>query len=147
MVPAAYVRLEALPLTPTGKLDRKRLPAPDSSAYVMRDHEEPQGEIENALEAIWREVLNIEKVGRHDNFFELGGHSLLAVSVIARLREALGLEVDLSDIFEHPRLSELAIKISSSRQAQLPPITKAARNQPLPLSYAQQRLWFLAQMK
>ncbi len=147
MVPAAYVRLEALPLTHTGKLDRKRLPAPDSSAYVTNSHEEPQGEIENALVAIWREVLKIEKVGRHDNFFELGGHSLLAVSVMARLREVLGLEVELSDIFEHPRLSELAIKIAGSRQAQLPPITKAARNQPLPLSYAQQRLWFLAQME
>src|SRR6266700_1933957 len=147
MVPAAYVRLEALPLTPTGKLDRTRLPAPDSSAYVMSGYEEPEGEIENALAAIWREVLKIEKVGRHENFFDLGGHSLLAVSVIARLGEALGLEVEISDIFEHPRLSELAIKISGGRQAQLPPITKAPRNQHLPLSYAQQRLWFLAQMK
>ncbi len=147
MVPAAYVRLEMLPLTPTGKLDRVRLPAPDSSAYATSGYEEPQGEIENALAAIWREVLEIEKVGRRDNFFELGGHSLLAVSVIARLRVTLSLEVELSNIFEHPCLSELATKILGSRQAQLPPITKADRNQPLPLSYAQQRLWFLAQME
>jgi amino acid adenylation domain-containing protein len=147
MVPAAYVRLEALPLTPTGKVDRKRLPAPDGNAYAVSGYEEPQGDIETTLAGVWRKLLEIEKVGRHDNFFDLGGHSLLAVSMIARLREALGLEVDLGDIFEHPRLSELAVKISSGRRTQLPPIMKADRTQRLPLSYAQQRLWFLAQMK
>jgi amino acid adenylation domain-containing protein len=147
MVPAVYVRLEALPLTPNGKLDRKRLPAPDGNACSVSGYEEPQGEIETTLAVIWRELLEVTKVGRNDNFFELGGHSLLAVTMIGRLRETLGLEVGIGDVFEHSRLSEFASKISGSRQAQLSPITKADRKQPLPLSYAQQRLWFLAQMK
>jgi amino acid adenylation domain-containing protein len=147
MVPAAYVRLEALPLTPNGKLDRKQLPAPDGNARSVSGYEEPQGEIETTLAVIWRELLEVTKVGRNDNFFELGGHSLLAVTMIGRLRETLGLEVGISDVFEHSRLSEFAGKISGRRRAQLSPITKADRKQPLPLSYAQQRLWFLAQMK
>jgi amino acid adenylation domain-containing protein len=147
MVPAAYVRLEALPLTSNGKLDRKRFPAPDGNARAVSGYEEPQGEIETTLAAIWREVLEVEKVGLHDDFFALGGHSLLAVTMITRLREALGLEVELGDIFEHPCLSDFASKISNGRQAQFPPITKADRSQPLPLSYGQQRLWFLAQME
>jgi amino acid adenylation domain-containing protein len=148
MVPAAYVRLEALPRTPNGKLDRKRLPGPDKTSYaVSGSYEAPQGEIETTLATIWREVLGVEKVGRHDNFFDLGGHSLLAVWMIGRLKEAIGLEVELSDVFEHSRLSDLASKISGGRQAQVQPITKADRTQHLPLSYAQQRLWFLAQME
>ena len=147
MVPAAYVRLEMLPLTPNGKLDRKRLPAPDGNAYSASGYEEPQGEIETTLAAIWGELLEATKVGRNDNFFELGGHSLLAITMIGRLREALGLEVEIGDVFEHSRLNELASKISNGRQAQLPSIAKADRKQPLPLSYAQQRLWFLAQME
>src|SRR5579864_6337414 len=147
MVPAAYVRLEALPLTPNGKLDRKRLPAPDGNALAVSGYEEPQGEIETTLAAIWREVLAAEKVGRNDDFFALGGHSLLAATMIMRLREALGLEVELGDIFERPCLSDFASKISNGRRAQSASITKSDRSQPLPLSYAQQRLWFLAQME
>lgn len=147
MLPAAFVRLEALPRTPNGKLDRKRLPAPDGNAYAVSGYEEPQGEIETTLAAIWRDVLEVERVGRHDNFFDLGGHSLLAVAMLGRLREALDLEVELGVVFEHSRLSELAGKISGGRRAQLPPITKADRTQRLPLSFAQQRLWFLAQME
>jgi len=147
MVPGAYVRLESFPLTPNGKLDRKRLPVSHGNAYPASEYEEPQGEIETKLAAIWREVLEVEKVGRHDSFFELGGHALLAVTMIGRLGEALGLEVEVGDIFEFPCLDEFANKISSGKQAQSQPITKADRSQPLPLSYAQQRLWFLAQME
>ena len=147
MVPAAYVRLESLPLTPNGKLDRKRLPAPDGNAYSAGEYEEPQGEIETKLAVIWREVLEVKRVGRRDSFFELGGHSLLAVTMIGRLREVLELEVEVGVIFEYPCLSDFANKISSGKQAQAAPMTKADRSQPLPLSYAQQRLWFLAQME
>src|SRR5205807_3101219 len=87
MVPTAYVRLEALPLTPNGKLDRKRLPAPDGNALAVGGYEEPQGEIETKLAAIWREVLEVKNVGRHDDFFALGGHSLLAITMITRVQE------------------------------------------------------------
>jgi hypothetical protein len=94
MVPAAYVRLEAMPLTVNGKLDRRRLPEP-GDAYVQGVYEAPVGEVEETLAAIWSdvEVLGVEKIGTHDNFFELGGHSLLAARVTARIRQRLGLEV------------------------------------------------------
>src|SRR5262249_10097892 len=87
MVPAAYVQLEKLPLSPNGKVDRKALPAPEGGAFVARGYEEPVGEIETALAGVWVELLKLERVGRHDNFFELGGHSLLVVRVISRLRK------------------------------------------------------------
>nr|WP_282707158.1 phosphopantetheine-binding protein [Pseudomonas syringae] len=87
MVPAIYVRLEAMPLTPNGKLDRKALPAPDADALISRGYEAPQGETETQIAAIWQELLGVARIGRHDNFFELGGHSLLAVSLIGRMRQ------------------------------------------------------------
>ena len=147
MVPAAYVRLEALPLTANGKLDRKALPAPDGAAYAARGYEAPAGEIEMRLARIWAEVLGLERVGRHDNFFELGGHSLMAVMVISRLRRALGVEVALAELFARPVLAEFAEAVREGTRSTLPPIIVAGRDEPLPLSFAQQRLWFLAQME
>src|SRR5689334_10651662 len=106
MVPGAYVRMERMPLTGNGKLDRKRLPAPEGDAYAAKRYEEPEGEMEKAIAGVWAEVLKVERVGRQDNFFNLGGHSLLAVKVIARLRQVLGVEVDLRDLFSRPVLSD-----------------------------------------
>ena len=88
MVPAAYVRLEEMPLTGNGKLDRKALPAPEGEAYGRREYEAPVGEVEKTLAGVWAEVLKLERVGRNDNFFELGGHSLLAITVIERAMRA-----------------------------------------------------------
>ncbi|WP_327196752.1 phosphopantetheine-binding protein, partial [Xanthomonas albilineans] len=145
MVPAAYVRLDRLPLTPNGKLDRKALPAPDGSAYAAHAYEAPQGEIEQTIAAIWSELLGLESIGRHDNFFALGGHSLLGVRLISRIRSALGLELPLTTLFAQPRLVELAQALDCANSSTLPAIVPADRNAALPLSYAQQRLWFLAQ--
>ncbi|HEV8493763.1 MAG TPA: condensation domain-containing protein, partial [Candidatus Angelobacter sp.] len=147
MVPAAYVRLELLPLTPNGKLDRKALPAPEGDAYGVRQYEAPQGAIEKLLAGIWAELLKLDQVGRQDNFFELGGHSLLAVRVIARLREALKVEVAIRDLFAHPVLTDLARALASAGATELSPIVAVERGADLPLSFAQQRLWFLAQME
>src|SRR5262249_12337892 len=146
MLPAAYVWLESLPLTPNGKLDRKALPAPEADAYGAHSYEEPVGEIETALAGIWAEVLKLERVGRRDNLFDLGGHSLLVVRVISRLRKLLNAEVTISDVFAYPVLADLARAIESAGQAALPPIIPTQRAEHLPLSFAQQRLWFLAQM-
>jgi len=147
MVPAAYVRLQSLPLTPNGKLDRNALPAPDSDAYATRGYEPPEGEIETRLAAIWADALKVDRVGRHDNFFALGGHSLLALRVASRLRQALGIDVSIRDLLAHPELTALARILASAAKAELPAITPTGRNHDLPLSYAQQRLWFLAQME
>jgi amino acid adenylation domain-containing protein len=107
MVPAAYVHLEALPLTRNGKLDRHALPPPDDSAYAVRAYEPPLGAVEEAIAQIWCEMLDVERVGRYDNFFELGGHSFLAVKVMNQLR-TVGLHLDATTFFKAPSLAEIA---------------------------------------
>ncbi|VVQ19556.1 Gramicidin S synthase 2 [Pseudomonas fluorescens] len=119
LVPAAYVRLDSLPLTAHGKLDRKALPEPDQDAWLSREYEAPQGPVEIALAQIWADVLNIEQIGRHDNFFELGGHSLLAVSLIERMRQA-GLSADVRVLFNQPSLAALARALGSGREIAVP---------------------------
>ncbi|EDS83038.1 non-ribosomal peptide synthetase [Burkholderia pseudomallei S13] len=146
MVPSAYVRLDAWPLTPNGKLDRRALPAPADDAYARAEYEAPQGAKEEALAAIWRELLHVERVSRHDNFFELGGHSLLAVQLVSRLRQALSVEVALSTVFDAPVLSALAERLEAGNTEVLPPIPLAPRDGRIALSLAQQRLWFLTQL-
>src|SRR3984893_17525934 len=107
MVSSAFVMLERLPLTSDGKLDRRALPAPELGAYVSRQYEAPQGEVEEILAGIWQSLLHVERVGRHDNFFELGGHSLLIVQMLERLR-CVGLSAQVRRIFESPSLADLA---------------------------------------
>ncbi|MHC2468212.1 amino acid adenylation domain-containing protein [Bradyrhizobium embrapense] len=150
MVPVAFVPIAALPLTPNGKLDRNALPAPADEAYALAAYEPPQGAVETALAQIWAELLGVERIGRHDHFFELGGHSLLAVQVSSRLSQAVGVELPLSTLFARPVLTDLAASIvellSRSGPQQLPSIAVVSRHEPLTLSFAQQRLWFLAQL-
>jgi amino acid adenylation domain-containing protein len=146
MVPAAFVELDALPLTTNGKLDRKALPAPETTALAAREYEAPQGETEEMLAAIWRELLRVELVGRNDQFFELGGHSLLAVQLISRIRAALGVDIALRDLFAKPSLQALAGTIQRAKASTMDRIETVDRSQPLPLSLAQQRLWFLSQL-
>jgi amino acid adenylation domain-containing protein len=117
MLPAAFVRLDAFPLTPNGKLDRRALPAPDATAVAARAYEAPVGPTEEALAAIWQELLGLERVGRHDHFFELGGHSLTAVQLAARLRERFDLELPLRALFECPQLSALADRLVAEQLA------------------------------
>ncbi|HEX9939295.1 MAG TPA: non-ribosomal peptide synthetase, partial [Longimicrobium sp.] len=107
MVPAAYVWLEAYPLTPNGKVDRRALPAPEGDAYATRHYEAPVGEVEEALAGMWAELLGVERVGRRDHFFELGGHSLLIVRLIERMRQR-GLRAEVGTFFTTPVLAELA---------------------------------------
>ncbi|WP_153000590.1 non-ribosomal peptide synthetase, partial [Pseudomonas syringae] len=145
MVPTHFIVLDKMPLTANGKLDRKALPAPDASqlqaAYIA-----PQGELEQQLAAIWADVLKVEQVGRSDNFFELGGHSLLATQVISRIRQQLDVELALRDLFEARDLAAFALAAGNGQGNAAPRFIKADRSQPLGLSYAQQRQWFLWQL-
>ncbi|HEJ9042953.1 TPA: amino acid adenylation domain-containing protein [Serratia marcescens] len=146
MVPVAYVWLEALPLTGNGKLDKRALPVPQVDAYVREAYAPPQGEAENLLAAIWRELLGIERVGRYDHFFELGGHSLMAVRLANRVQQA-GWQLPLQALFASPVLHVLAQALEVAPAQEPLPILPVARDGDLPLSFAQQRLWFLTQLE
>ena len=120
---------------------------PVAVVWGQREYEPLQGEIEEALGSIWREVLQVERVGRQDNFFELGGHSLLAVQVITRIRQVLGRELPVRVLFEWPTMQGFARQLSSALQAEVRPMSRADRSGALPLSWAQQRLWFIDQLE
>ncbi|HEY4590472.1 MAG TPA: amino acid adenylation domain-containing protein, partial [Thermoanaerobaculia bacterium] len=154
MVPAAFVALDAFPLTVNGKVDRKALSsmggAPEQPAseetYVA-----PRTPVEEALAGIWAEVLGLERVGAADHFFDLGGHSLLATQVMSRLRGAFDVEMPLHDLFGAPVLADLAARVEAARRtgaaSPAPPLLPVPRDGALPLSFAQQRLWFLDQVQ
>lgn len=146
MVPAAFVRMAALPLNPNGKLDRKALPAPDGNAYASRDYEAPQGKTEITLAEIWSQLLKVERIGRRDDFFQLGGHSLLTVKVISLLRARLDVEVPLSAMFTRSTLIEFARFVTEAAPTRLPAVTPTEREDLSVVSFAQRRQWFLAQM-
>ncbi|MFD0574855.1 amino acid adenylation domain-containing protein [Dactylosporangium darangshiense] len=144
MIPTHYIELAQLPLTANGKLDRTALPAPDSTRPdLTTTYQPPTTPTEQLLASIWAELLHLDQVGVTDNFFDLGGHSLLATQAIARL----GINLPLAALFDHPTIQDLAHTIDTTTNTNVvAPITPADRSQPLPLSYAQQRLWFLAQL-
>ncbi|KAG0001184.1 hypothetical protein BGZ80_006224, partial [Entomortierella chlamydospora] len=121
MIPSAFVRMDAFPLTNNGKIDRRALPKPDSESFVTKDYVAPQGEIEIALAGIWSDLLKIDQVGRHDNFFMLGGHSLLAIQMNARLRR-LELNLSMRALFEKPMLSALAASLGNHRDVFVVPL-------------------------
>ncbi|TCK33796.1 amino acid adenylation domain-containing protein [Paraburkholderia sp. BL8N3] len=143
MVPSAFVVLDAFPLTTNGKLDRRALPAPDSASVVTREYEAPQSQAETVIAGIWQDLLHLERVGRHDHFFELGGHSLMAVQLLARVRKHAGIKVALRDFLTRPTVASLAAFGAAAAPAPVRAIPRANRDAPLPLSFAQQRLWFL----
>ncbi|WP_122831796.1 non-ribosomal peptide synthetase, partial [Burkholderia pseudomallei] len=121
MVPSAYVRLDAWPLTPNGKLDRRALPAPADDAYARAEYEAPQGAKEEALAAIWKDLLPVERISRHDNFFELGGHSLLVIGLSEKLRAA-GLHADVRVVYRASTLADLAAHLGTDNQdIRIPP--------------------------
>ncbi|XYH97209.1 amino acid adenylation domain-containing protein [Sorangium sp. So ce1128] len=149
MVPSAYVWLDELPLTPNGKLNRKALPAP--GLVSREERQRPRTATEEAVAGIWAEVLGLEAVGADESFFEIGGHSLLATRVISRVRASFQVELPLRTLFDHPTVARLAAAVDRAVRQQegveLPPITEQPRDGRLPLSFAQQRLWFLEQLQ
>ncbi|HEU4561817.1 MAG TPA: amino acid adenylation domain-containing protein [Longimicrobium sp.] len=150
MVPSAFVSLDALPRTPNGKVDRRALPAPDASGSEAHAYVAPRTATEERLAGIFAEVLGVERVGVHDDFFVAGGHSLLAVRVVTRVREAFGVELLVRAMFEAPTVAELAARVEAllreGATEQAPPLVPVPRDRSLPLSFAQQRLWFIQQL-
>ena len=152
MVPAAFVVLDALPLTPNGKLDRRGLPAPEREQPTASAPEAaPRTVAEELLAEIWAQALGIARLGVHDDFFALGGHSLLATRVMTRVRHSFHVELPLRALFEAPTVAQLALRIDEQRRGgaalAFPPLVPVPRDKPLPLSFAQQRLWFLDQLE
>ncbi|WP_328864183.1 non-ribosomal peptide synthetase [Streptomyces sp. NBC_00304] len=142
MVPGAVVILDDLPLLPNGKVDRRALPEPPRGS----DNTDGAGRHtlqEGLLAGIFADVLRRPLVGSHDSFFELGGHSLLAMRVVSRVRAVLGAEIAVRTLFEHPTVAGLARVLDTRSRAHPPVVPAARRPDPLPLSFAQQRLWFL----
>ena len=151
MMPSAFVPLDALPLTSSGKIDRQALPAPEELRQRLADdYIAPRTQTEELLALIWAQVLGVERVGADDNFFERGGHSLLATQVISQVRQAFQVEIPLRNIFETPTIGGLAESIEkatrTAAEVEIPPLERVSREQKLPLSFAQQRLWFLDQL-
>ncbi|MEO5726166.1 MAG: condensation domain-containing protein, partial [Byssovorax sp.] len=155
MIPSAFVVLDALPLTSSGKIDRRALPAPDLAAGAgageERSHVAPRGPVEEALAGIFAEVLEITDVSATADFFELGGHSLLATQVKARIAATLQVEIPLQAMFEAPTVAALAARVdvalSAGRGLAAPPLTRIDHGSAAPLSFGQERLWFLAQLE
>ncbi|CAH0229002.1 non-ribosomal peptide synthetase [Pseudomonas carnis] len=148
MVPALLMRLDAMPLSPSGKLDRRALPEP---VWQTREHVEPHTPLQLQIAAIWREVLGLPRIGLRDDFFALGGHSLLATQIISRTRQACDVELPLRTLFEASELGDFAQQVglmqAAGQRNQQTAIAKVDRSQPVPLSYSQQRMWFLWQME
>ncbi|ABW31352.1 non-ribosomal peptide synthetase [Acaryochloris marina] len=151
MVPATYMTLEALPLTPNGKVDRKALPAPTPELRMIDADASPASPIEDMLAGVWAATLGLEGVGRYDNFFELGGHSLLATQVMSQIQRLLQVEVPLRSLFESPTVAQLAERVEAAIQTgaslSIPAIQSRSNRDVAPLSFAQERMWFLAQLE
>ncbi|WP_016952818.1 non-ribosomal peptide synthetase [Anabaena sp. PCC 7108] len=146
MIPSGFVVLESFPLTTNGKIDYRALPAPDFSAN-QSNYVAPRTPIEEIIANIWIQVLKVEKIGIDDNFFELGGHSLLATQVISRIRQSFNLEIPLRLLFECPTIAQLSSQIGNNNSLPVPQIEPRKHQENLPLSFAQQRLWFLDQLE
>ncbi|MEH1869179.1 MAG: amino acid adenylation domain-containing protein [Nostoc sp.] len=159
MLPSAFVLLDTLPLTPSGKIDRRALPAPDKSALSLSTNfVPPQNPTEEVLASIWTTVLHLEQVGIHDNFFELGGDSLLSTQVISRIRQTLQIEIPFQLLFENQTIATLAeamltathsrsVDHSRSGNAQNQTIVQIVNRESAPLSFAQRGVWFLEQLE
>jgi amino acid adenylation domain-containing protein len=152
MLPVDFLLLSGLPLTPSGKLDRKALPAPAHEHHqVDEEYVAPRNHNEELIAGIWAAVLGLDQVGIHDDFFQLGGHSLLAMQAASRLREAFGVEMPVRVLFERPTVAALAAYVStlSAAKSQAPPITRVSSSSErtaFTASFAQQRLWYSCQL-
>ena len=149
MVPDLWIELNSMPLSSSGKIDRKALPDPEDLLGERDSHAAPFGEIEIKLAEIWQEVLEVDQISVTDDFFELGGHSLLAIRLVSAIRKKFGMELPINDVFDYPTINLLATRIVKETPGDiLPPVTaEQPRPEYIPLSFSQERLWFIDQLE
>ncbi|PSL45611.1 non-ribosomal peptide synthase protein (TIGR01720 family)/amino acid adenylation domain-containing protein [Chitinophaga niastensis] len=148
MIPAVLVVIDYFPLLPNGKIDRKSLPDPEVNTTAVSDYTAPETDIEKKLAAIWSLLLEVDEISVHDDFFALGGHSLLAIRVISAIRKQLGVEVAIGDVFDYPTIFSLSQQLSQrSAPTTVPALVRGERPARIPLSYSQERLWFIDQLE
>ncbi|GGF16068.1 non-ribosomal peptide synthetase [Hymenobacter cavernae] len=149
MVPAEFIALGHLPLTSNGKVDRRFLTQREDRGVINKfNYQAPRNELEQKLASIWQELLVMDKIGIYDNFFELGGHSLLATRVVSAVRKQLAVELVIKDLFVHPTIADLSEYLQAhNTDLVLPPIVAQPRPERTPLSFSQERLWFIDQLE
>jgi len=147
MVPAAIIAIPRIPLNANGKVDRQALPVPEEAVSAKEENAGPRTPTEEVIAAIWQEVLRRHGLGVEEDFFEIGGHSLLATQIASRLREQFRIPIAVRMIFEAPTIAAMARRVDQARREEQgmvpPPVTPVPRDRPLPLSFAQERLWVL----
>lgn len=148
MIPSLFVEMTEIPVTANGKADKRQLPAPDATALLEQSYTAPRNEIEHQLVEVWGKLLHIDQVGIYDNFFELGGHSLLATRVVSAIRTGLETELSLKELFTYPTIAKLANLIATrGQQVLMTTITVQKRPERIPLSFSQERLWFIDKLE
>ncbi|MBC9929148.1 non-ribosomal peptide synthetase [Chitinophaga qingshengii] len=148
MIPSLLMEMEKLPLTANGKINRQALPDPDMSLLLTTTWVAPRNATEKQLADIWQQLLNLERVGIYDNFFNIGGHSLLAMRLVAAIRREMNTELTIKSLFLYPTIAGLADLVQAAGEGlQLPPVEAAERPEHIPLSYSQERLWFIDQLE
>ncbi|MEO7583968.1 MAG: amino acid adenylation domain-containing protein [Ferruginibacter sp.] len=148
MIPALWVELERLPLTPNGKVNKRALPDPDETLRSNEQYVAPVSDVENQLVLIWQDILQKDRIGTSDNFFELGGHSLMVMRLISAVRKKLSAELAVKDLFSNPTIAALSTHLKHQHnQAVIPGIQAHSRTEPIPLSFSQERLWFIDQLE
>ena len=147
MIPSHFIKLDGIPLTSSGKIDRQALPEPEEKYLLKAKYESPKTTTEKILVAFWREVLGVQKISRHDNFFDLGGHSLNAISLLSRINKRFKINLPLKNIFLYPILIDLAGNIDGIKKTTPPTIPPAPKQRTYPLSYAQKRMWVLYRLE
>ncbi|MFK8105307.1 MAG: amino acid adenylation domain-containing protein, partial [Saprospiraceae bacterium] len=148
MVPSIMVDLPEFPLNANGKVDKRALPEPDLGALISEDYVAPRNKMEEQLVAIWKELLHLDKVGVYDNFFDLGGHSLLATRMMSAIRKELEVEISVKELFTKPNVAALSnFILTAAAKSSLVKITAQERSDKMPLSFAQERLWFIDKLE
>jgi amino acid adenylation domain-containing protein/non-ribosomal peptide synthase protein (TIGR01720 family) len=147
MIPTLFIEMDKMPLTPSGKIDRKALPEPTFGEESKETYTAPNTTTEKQLITIWEELLNVSPIGIHDNFFKLGGHSLLAIRLVSHIQSAFEVTISIRDVFASPTIAALSTVISEGTQSAIPQIIVGKRPKYIPLSYAQERLWFIDKLQ